>query len=54
MQAFFFNLSKLKQMGNSLQSKTDYKKICYDHHIDFVQIIECLHTINPKALYKVK
>lgn len=49
MQAFFFKLSKIKQ-----REKTDYKKICYDHHIDFVQIIESLHTINPKALYMVK
>lgn len=46
--AFLFNLSKIKQMQNNLRSKTDYKDICFDLHIDVVQIKKSLHPINPK------
>lgn len=49
----FFNVSKIKQMGNNLRFKTNYKEICYGLHINLVQIIYSLHTINPKAFVPV-
>lgn len=37
IQAFLFNLSKIKQMRSNLPSKFVYKEICYDLHLDLVQ-----------------
>lgn len=45
-----FNLSKSKQIGNDLDSKTDIKKTYNGIYIDFLQIIESLLTINQNAL----
>lgn len=38
IQAFYFNLSMIKQMENNLRSKTDYKEIRNDLHIALVQV----------------
>lgn len=38
-------------MGNNPWSKTDYKEIYDDHHIDLIQIKKSLHIINPKAMF---
>lgn len=47
-----FNLSKSKQIGNDLDSKTDIKKTYNGIYIDFLQIIESLLTINQNVNVK--
>lgn len=48
IQGFLFNPTKIKQLENTLRSKTDYEEICYDLHSWFKSLL----TINSKYQYK--